>query len=212
METALQLKNNICARSNARKQATVDGLWQVLLDMQRKGVTTFTIAQVGRHAEAAGVLKTQTLRNTGGEDYRALIEAFAVVASGNAVATVTSGTSPLEAAIDGIQDLDIRTRLKMVLAENRRQRDEINRLRQAFKVLQLPSIMASQVGSNVEMLSSPAAKIDLTPLERLLSEVWIDERRWSVEANGAIYDENGEKIAPIGFVQALKAAIQAVSS
>lgn len=134
-----------------------------------------------------------------------------MAATGSAMAAFTSGASPLEEAIDGIQDLDIRTRLKMVLAENRRQRDEINRLRQAFKMLHLPVVMAPQGGPNVEVLPLPAAKIDLAPLERLLSEAWIDERRWTVEANGAIYNEDGEKVAPIGFAQALKAAIQAVS-
>jgi hypothetical protein len=58
--TALGLMKEICARANARKQATVEGLWRILEEMRRKGVKAFTIAQVGRHAEEAGVLRTQT--------------------------------------------------------------------------------------------------------------------------------------------------------
>jgi hypothetical protein len=182
MTTAAALKDEICARSNSRKRATVEGLWQVLEGMRRKGIKAFTIAQVGRHAEAADVLRTQTLRNTGGEDYRFLIEAFA----------------------QEIADLDIRTRMRMVLVENGRLHDEVKRLRQAFKYMQLPNTVETPA---VEVLSPTDRHIDIVPLEQLLSTDWVDERRWSVEANGAIHDEDGFRITPVGFVDSLQAVL-----
>jgi hypothetical protein len=204
MATAAALKDEICARSNSRKQVTVEGLWQVLEEMRRMGISAFTIAQVGRHAEAAGILHTQTLRNTGGEDYRSLINAFAQEI-GAAITSVPATTAtPLETAIDNIADLDIRTRLRMVLVENVRQREEIGRLRQAFKHMQPASTVET---SSVELLSPPDPRLDIAPLEKFLAVDWIDERRWSVEANGAIYDEINECVAPVGFVDSLKALL-----
>jgi hypothetical protein len=202
MTTAAALKDEICARSNSRKRATVEGLWQVLEGMQRKGIKAFTIAQVGRHAEAAGVLRTQTLRNAGGEDYRFLIEAFAQEIGAAITSAPAITATPLETAIDNIADLDIRTRLRMVLVENVRQREEIGRLRQAFKHMQPASTVET---SSVELLFPPDSRLDIAPLEKFLSADWIDERRWSVKANGAIYDEMNECIAPVGFVDSLQA-------
>jgi hypothetical protein len=204
MTTAAALKDEICARSNSRKRATVEGLWQVLEGMRRKGIKAFTIAQVGRHAEAADVLRTQTLRNTGGEDYRFLIEAFAQEIGAITTSLPATTATPLETFIDGIADLDIRTRMRMVLVENGRLHDEVKRLRQAFKYMQLPNTVETPA---VEVLSPTDRHIDIVPLEQLLSTDWVDERRWSVEANGAIHDEDGFRITPVGFVDSLQAVL-----
>ncbi len=201
MSAAQSLKEEILARSNARKRATTGGLWQVLDDMRRKGVRRFTVAQVGRHAEAAGVLRTQTLRNAGGEDYRALIDAFAKEIGIPTTALSTAPATPLAEAVEAIQDLDIRTRLKMVLVENGRQRAEISRLRQAFKHLQ-PALKEEQQATK-PLLPVASTPVDVAPIEKFLSAAWLEERRWTVEPNGALFDEAGECLGPVGFVGAL---------
>jgi hypothetical protein len=204
MTTATALRDVIRSRSNGRKQATVEGLWQVLEEMERKGIKTFTIAQVGRHAEAAGVLRTQTLRNASGEDYRALIDAFARDIGVPTTSLPSTKATPLEEAIESIPDLDVRTRLKMVLVENLRQREEIARLRQGFKHIQ----QMNQVGvPSLEVLPPPIQQVDIVPLEKFLSPAWIEERRWTVEPNGTLYDETGECIAPVGFIISLAALV-----
>ena len=153
--------------------------------------------------KTAGVLKTQTLRNADGEDYRALIDAFAREI-GAATTTLPSGKpTPLEEAIDTITDLDVRTRLRMVLVENVRQREEISRLRQAFKHLQSNTMEQRTTIKEVELLPSTKANIDLAPIEKFISDTWTEERRWIKEPNGAIYDDNGECLAPIGFTTSL---------
>jgi hypothetical protein len=204
MTTATALRDEIRSRSNGRKQATVEGLWQVLEEMERKGIKTFTIAQVGRHAEAAGVLRTQTLRNASGGDYRALINAFARDIGVAATSLQSTKPTALDEGIEAISDLDIRTRLRMVLVENLRQREEIARLRQGFKHIQ----QMNQVRvPSVEVLPPPIQQVDIVPLEKFLSLAWIEERRWTVEPNGALYDETGECIAPVGFIISLAALV-----
>jgi hypothetical protein len=208
MITALALKEEIHSRSNSRKQATLDALWQVLEDMRRKRVKSFTLAQVGRHAEAAGVLKTQTLRNAGGEDYRALIDAFAQEIGVATTTLPSTKPTPLEEAIDAMPDLDTRTRLRMVLVENNRQREEISRLRQAFKHMQ-NNLSSIQVDTPTpEIVPASRGYPDLVPMDKFLSTEWVDERRWTLEANGAIYDESGECIAPVGFTTALSSTLK----
>ncbi len=205
---ALTLKEEIYARSNGRKRATVDALWQVLEDMRRKRVKSFTLAQVGRYAETAGVLKTQTLRNAGGEDYRALIDAFAQEIGVATTTLLSPRPTPLNEAIDAIFDLDTRTRLRMVLVENSRQSEEISRLRQAFKHLQNDPVNTQVDVPAPEIFAPSRVYPDLVPLKKFLSAEWVDERRWTLEANGAIYDEAGECIAPVGFATALSSALK----
>jgi hypothetical protein len=176
--------------------------------MRRKGVKSFNLAQVGRHAESLGVLKTQTLRNAGGEDYRSLIDAFA---RDNGVGTTTLSPTkhtPLEEAIEAIADLDVRTRLRMILVENARQREEINRLRQAFKHLQSNLGEPRPTPNAGAVLPPLKPNIDLEPIKKFLSECWIEERRWTIEPNGSIYDEHGECLTPVGLYTALLAVIR----
>jgi hypothetical protein len=210
MSAALERKNEICDRSNARKCANVEAFWQVLGDMKKKGVRVFTVAIVGRECEASGVLKTQTIRNAGGEDYRVLIEAFAREIGASTTNTAANRSTPLEEAIDEIVDLDVRTRLNMLVAENRRQREEINRMKQAFKNMRAQP-WTSSIREKVEILPPPAIRLDIAPLEKFLSQGWIDERRWETKENGAIYDEDGDRVAPVGFLQALRQTIRAFS-
>jgi len=202
----LELKNEIRSRSNARKCANIDALWQVLCDMKKKGVKVFTVALVGRECEAAGVLKTQTIRNAGGEDYRLLIDAFAREIGASTTLIAAARLTPLDEAIAEISDLDARTRLNMLVAENRRQREEITRLKQAFKNMHVRSPQ-----EKVEILPPHPPGMDTAPIEKFLSLDWIDERRWTVKDNGSIYAEDGDRVAPVGFVQALQQVVRKLS-
>jgi hypothetical protein len=66
---------------------------------------------------------------------------------------------------------------------------------------------AVEAPATAQILPSTIPPIDLAPIRKFVSEAWLDERRWTAETNGAIFEEDGECIAPIGFLDALRALI-----
>ncbi|MBB3268790.1 hypothetical protein FHW79_006466 [Azospirillum sp. OGB3] len=214
MQQAIAIKEDILSRSNERKRKTVEALWNVLLELRAKGVKSFSVAVVGKACEDARVLKTQSIRNTSGADFRNLIAAFAVDGDDALSSRGRQARSPLDEAVDAIPDLDVRTRLRIMVAENRKQRDEINRLKEAFKHLREPAIAPSAEGA-IELFppASPSFRdIDFVPLRKFLSADWLDDNHWHIEANGAIYDADGNRVTPVAFVPALSALIALIDN
>lgn len=208
-----QVLEEVLARSNERRRGTVRRLVQILSQMANRGVKAFTIAAVGRECEAANVLKTQTIRNANGEDFRRLIEAFALARGASTTHRPVQHLTPLQEAIAAIPDLDIRTRLNAMLAENRAQRAEIQALRQGFAKLQTPppqsepSHSAESSPFKAEILLPRKSDINLGPLERFASADWIDDQAWTIGESGALYNDNA-MISPAGFIPALRAVIE----
>lgn len=216
MPTAIEVKSEILARSSDRKRENVEAVWRVLEAMYAKGVRVFRIVDVGLACEEAGIFKEQSIRNAGGADYRALITAFAVDAGAATVHAPRIARSPIEAAIDTIKDLDIRTKLKAMVAENRKQLNEINRLKEAFKTFRPVEARAPEpqpsLASEAEVMPPGKKRVDLVPLEKFISSEWLDDNQWHVDQNGAIYDANGDRLTPVGFVPALSAAMKVLSA
>ncbi len=205
------------SRSTKRKQSNIEALWLLLTKMHSQGIRVFTVSIVGQASERAGGVKLQSMLNKGGADYRALITAFAEEVGG-AKPSRGRGPSPLELAIEAIPDLDIRTRLGMVLSKGKRLEADNDRLREALRQSR------AQPGGRVQALpeQQTALAVSLTPkqsssadalkvLDRFISEDWIDERRWNVDQVGTIYDEFGERITPVGFVTQMQDLILALT-
>ena len=55
------------------KIKNLDKLWQILNDIRESGERDFSLAEIGRRLEKVGGLKTQSLRNKQGKDFRDLL-------------------------------------------------------------------------------------------------------------------------------------------
>ena len=211
--TAQEVRDEVLSRSNARRKETVMGLWRVLEGMRAKGVRIFSIANVGRACEAAGVLNTQSIRNSTGKDFRAVIDTFAAEIGASTTHQAPVVQTPIEEAIASIADLDVRTRLCMMLAENKRNREEVSRLKEFFKRLRVGAVPApdatmqlpdSERAAKVEVLAPvKSVDVDVTPLEKFLSHEYLGDLRWKIGDDGALY-EGKDRLTPVGFVPALE--------
>lgn len=201
------------ADSGERRQQTIDGLVAVLKDLKAKGTRTYTVAVVGRACQDAGVLNTQSIRNAAGASYRALIEAFAKEVGAGTSHTPPVRQTPLEEAIATIADKDIRTRLRALLAEVKGLRNERDTLSAAFKRVTMPSSPATAGAGAAITADEPAGELlpptqfDLAPLAEFISERWIDRKGWVVDDQGALRDEEADRLTPNGFVPALQTAL-----
>jgi hypothetical protein len=214
--TAQEVRDEVLSRSNARRKETVMGLWRVLQGMRAKSVRIFSIANVGRACEAAGVLNTQSIRNSTGKDFRAIIDTFAAEIGASTTHQAPVVQTPIEEAIASIADLDVRTRLRMMLAENKRYREEVSRLKEFFKRLRVGAVPApdatmqlpdSERAAEVEVLAPvKSVDVDVTPLEKFLSHEYLGDLRWKIGDDGALY-EGKDRLTPVGFVPALEKLI-----
>jgi hypothetical protein len=214
--TAQEVRDEVLSRSNARRKQTVMALCHVLEGLRAKGIRIFSIANVGRACEAAGVLNTQSIRNSTGKDFRAIIDTFAAEIGASTTHQAPVVQTPIEEAIASIADLDVRTRMRMMLAENKQYREELSRLKEFFKrhrlgtvpapdaTLQLPnSVRAVAVEVLVPVKS---VDVDVTPLQKFLSDEYLGDLRWQVGDDGALY-EGKDRLTPVGFVPALEKLI-----
>ena len=211
-EGALAIKDRLMATANQRKRQTIEAIWKLLVEMWQQKIRVYTVAKVGAALETRGILKTQSLRNATGRDYRTLIEGFALAPETAGSASMT----PLQDAIRQLNDLDIRTRLNSILHENHRLREENNRLREGFRKLRLTpgnpkQDIAKEPGLALESDVIEAARLNIKPLQQFLSEAWLDERRWVIQPSGAIKDEDNYYVTPSGFVPALEEVIRKVA-
>jgi len=182
--------------------------------MADRGIKVFTVAVVGRECEAQGVLKTQSIRNAAGADFRLLIEAFARLEGGDTKHVPKPRLSPLDEAIACISDFETRNRLKAIIAENAACRADNARLRSAFSKLQMPlpqtavEIASEAATAEIDIIP-PSPRISIGPLERFLSAEWVDGLAWTISEAGTIVD-GGRALTPPGFIPALRAVIEFV--
>jgi len=215
--TFAETRAAIASRSTARKIATIDGLWSVMEAMRKKGVRVFSVTNVGRACEAAGVIKVQSLRNATGSDFRDLIASYAEDIGASTSNAAGPAPTPVDEAIDTIRDLDVRIRLRLIVENERRQTEEISRLKQAFKLYRLapdqePSTAALPVLSGEVLPPEPLlAAVDVVPLWKFLSHEYLAEQGLEIRSDGAVYDDRGERLTPLGFAFSLQALLSATT-
>lgn len=215
LETFDEALEDVLRLSDDRRQRTVRALVDLLEEMRRRGGKVFDTSTVGKECEARGVIRLQSLRNAGGAPYRRLIEAYS--RKHGLAAPQGKGQTPMQEAIMSINDLDVRTRLLMVLAENTSQKAQIQRLQAGFKRLSHPATpptAAPHVPLIEAEIMPPEALVvpegvSPYPLADFLSAAWLDQQGWVITEAGAIKEggKDGDTVAPAGFVPSLRFAM-----
>ncbi|HEY5777263.1 MAG TPA: gamma-mobile-trio protein GmtX [Terrimicrobiaceae bacterium] len=205
------------AAEHARSRQTLAGLWNSLQMMRAAKVVDYSIARVGKFCEQHGGPKSQSIRNSNGAKFRALIEAFANDAGAVTRRTPSKPRSNIDRAIDQIQDLGVRTAIRMTIERARRLERQNDELRSAFKNLSIPAAASPSHGTSaleggfISPVSStgsfpPLEALHLEAVAKFISDEWIQSRFWSISNDGSIVEEvsGSALIAPPGFVNALR--------
>lgn len=217
LDHAEQVYEDLLAEAgHARSRKSLELLWAALLQMRADEVPDYSPARVGRYTDRMGGPKAQSIRNENGAKFQKLIDAFARTGGKSSRRTPAHPPTNIERAIEMIPDMAARVSLKMMLEDRRRLQVENNDLRSAFKRLSVATTAPDEPRARVEVLGA-AARPSLTldtaaagAINRFLSADWLEERLWTVEPDGSISDDaiGGDMIAPPGFVDALRSAVQ----
>ncbi|WP_438391219.1 gamma-mobile-trio protein GmtX [Caballeronia sp. DA-9] len=199
-----ELLRKLQADSRKSKQDELDRLWTVLRDMQRAGVIDYTLAKVGARLERAGGLRTQSLRNRNGEDYRQLIAAFANDVSGKST-HFNQRRFPPPDWLDSISDIQLRAWARQMVEQNKVLERQVNELKSAFKALRVsePTAQVRAPASRSEAKQPSLCASDLQVFRKSFDPARFAENGWTVSPDGAVIDDIGVTVFPPGFMEAV---------
>lgn len=211
------------------KSDNLDLLWSVLMELREAGSRDYSLSEVGRRLEEKGGLKTQSLRNAGGADFRDVIGAFAQSVMGSP-RYVAKTKSSVDQALDLITDPSLRAVLKEEIARAKKYREENATLRNAFSKLSIPTAAEVQISMGPVTTLPPTQRATLevaTPsspdsnpalsllgedllgaLQRGISKASLRKNGFKVNEDGSIWNERYE-LFPRGFITACRAILAA---
>ena len=204
----LQTAKDASEKSNRKRNLEL--LWSVLESIRADGSRDFSIAEVGRRMESAGGMRTQSLRNTGTEEFRRIIAEYSEAVRIKGSFQPIPGGDTAKRALELVTDPLAKSVLEGYVREAKRLREENNMLRAAFRQVQLPVTLPEEprmpVLQDVQMIDRELFKI----LQKALSNKMI--KRWGViQADGSIQDIQGYEVFPSRFIEAAEAALKVLS-
>lgn len=205
-------------KKNAKKEEKVknlDKLWIVLNEIREEGGKDFSLAEIGRRLEKVGGMKTQSLRNKQGKDFRDIIQAYANAISGS-TRYIPKNRSNIDEALSLINDPSIRATIKIALDEAKRLKVINDNLHAAFKNIQIGSILNQHNKSELKEETIKYSDKEILSFQFIQAlKKGIDTKRLAqqglnIENNGSITNEHGDIVFPPSFVFAIRRILEQI--
>lgn len=195
------------AASNRRKVQSLEIVDAVCREQHERGSTDFSIAQIGRLSAERGGPAIQTIRNKTGDDFKALISAWATHTGGSKRRAPKSSDRPVFAVLDKIPDPAVRAVVGAILAQNTKLIGEVNLLKRNTKIV-IDRRRSNPAPTEPTVQVVPALR-NLTATEKAalrhaLSEDFMKTEGWIADQSGRVLNAKGRVIFKAGFATAMK--------
>lgn len=211
------LLEEMCKNVNPRKERSLRLIFAICEEQHERGSRDFSVATVGRLSGDRGGPGAAAIRNKTGEEYRAVMKAFAGSVGGRSRKVAARVESKADEVLEGITDPVIRTRVNLLLAEVESLRGQLLAARHlanqnACIVLGGSSPTAGNDDRSPEVVTNVG--IDLTVLERRALEGAISDKTmkhwgWAKDDAGRVLSESRQVIFGAGFVGAIAKVLAA---
>lgn len=197
------------AAANPRKQRNLDIIHAVCREQLDRGSKDFSVATISRIALDRGGPARSTIHNKTGDDFKALIKAWATHTGGVTRKVRTTSDNPISSVLEKIEDPAVRAVMGAVLAENKKLKREINVLKATANVtIDMRQGFSSMAASSPSKQGQPV-QIGLTAYERealihAISEQSLRDQGWKIDDYQRIITSTGRTIQKPGFVSALQ--------
>lgn len=204
-ELFVQLHEN----ASVRKKRTLELIHEVCKEQAKQGNKDFSIVTIVSLLADKGGPSEQTLRNKTGEDYRVLIKQWAEYANGSSKKVKKQKSTGInDEILSNVTDPTTRALVGMILAENRKLKNEVSLLKQQTTLTidmrrHKDEVLGS--GENV-VLVSPShnlTEMELKALREAISNDFMEHRGWTVDEYGRV-KEKGILVYKPGYVSAIK--------
>lgn len=190
-ETLEALKKN----SSLKKQRTLDAVYVICTELLSNKQNDFSFSTIARIGVERGIPSAQSMRNSSGQAYRVLIQAFKDAAGS------PPNQRPSSDWIDSIKDSKIKFLARAQEAEN-------YRLRSLLREITPPNLEI-----RVDDRTPFSAENKLTEIERraflyLMSEEFRLQWGYSLGNHGDLVDKSGAKVFRPGTLDAIQKALR----
>lgn len=202
----------ILKSAGTRKSKSLAVIHATCREQFERGSKDFSIPTIARLAKPAGGPVEGSIRNKTGDDFKALISAWAKHTGGSSRKMPRAVENPMMALIQKIEAPEIRSIMAGVLAENRKLRNEVNLLKHAASktsYIDLRESAAPDTANSLEVLPPVLGLTasEIAALRHAIGSEKLAEEGWEIDGAGNLINGNGRHIFKIGFVSALRKMI-----
>lgn len=204
-----QLLDRLKTTAHTRKAKSLEILHDVCREQFERGSKDFTIATIGRLSLEKGGPATQSIRNKTGDDFKALITAWASHTGGAVKRQPKLSNNPLYAVLEKIPDPAIRAVMGSVLAENKKLKGEVNLLKRTALVaidqrpLQ-PAPTTAQQTVQILPAFNNLTDSEKNALRHAISDTLLQDEGWKHDESGRILNNRGRTVFKAGFASAIR--------
>lgn len=201
----------LCSVATQRKRQTLQLIYRLCEEQNERGSEDYSIATIGKLSAAHGGPSAAAIRNKPGEDYRALIRAYADFANGSSRRTANKRKTGADELLEGVTDPVLRVRIRLLVAEMESLRAQLlaaRHLANQSALLDLSSI--------AEVQSEPTRSLGLTrqevsALSAAISPDTLTHWGWQMDAAGRVTTDSGQLVFRAGFASAVKKTVAYVA-
>lgn len=193
-----ELLKYLKSTTNTRIHHSLDAIYEVCLEQKERGINDFSIITIARLGADRGVPKTQSIRNKTGENYRALIKAFADNCD---TKTSSKNKRKSDAWIDDIKDPKLKTIVQIQSAQ-------LAEAKKLLREIAPPDLEIRVFDSQVSISEYKLSKSERASLEYLISKEFLNEWDFQVGERGEVRDSSGKRIFKVASIDALKKALK----
>jgi acetylornithine deacetylase/succinyl-diaminopimelate desuccinylase-like protein len=198
-------------KSNARKQRSLDITNGICKEQVERGSRDFSIATIGRFSSEQGGPSPQTIRNKGGDDFRALIATWAEHSKGAMKKPPKIQESGISSILGKIDDPAVRSIVGSILATNAKLQREVNVLKQQAEIVidrrTIPPATKDQHDAPKLGAIESLTQTEFTALSHAISADFMQQEGWTIEKSGRLVNKLGRTIFKAGFATAIKKII-----
>lgn len=189
-------------RLSPTKRTSLALIHKVCRELNEQNVRNMSIAKVGKISRARGGPSAQSIRNKGGEEYRALVRAWQEqIGCDKPSKSLSDAPEEKQEILRSIKDPGIRAMVGHLLAENRRLQADLRVLRNTKK-------FSFVIDSASGLVTDAEPALDLSTTERealrhFLSSEQIRNNDWALDDRGRLRNASGRAISRAGFGSAI---------
>lgn len=208
------LLESMCEGASPRKAQSLRLIFAICQEQHDRGSADYSVATIGKISAERGGPSSAAIRNRPGEDYRALIQAWAKSVNGKSrkPGKVKTGTLA-DGVLEGITDPVLKVRIKLLLAENESLRGQLlaaRHLANQVSVLDLAEPAQSNVAQQ-EQKKLHLTYQEVVALESAISEATLTHWGWVVDETGRVTTGSGQPVFRAGFLTAIKKTVEHVA-
>ncbi|MDA8347040.1 MAG: gamma-mobile-trio protein GmtX [Thermaerobacter sp.] len=209
-----QILEQLKATANTRKQKNLDLIHAVCREQYERGSRDFSVATIARIAHERGGPTKGSIHNKTGDDFKAIIKAWAEHTGGVTRKERRVSENPYMALIERIDNPAVRSVMASLLAENQKMRRQINLLKANAGVV--IDMRQQEITSQQESIQILPALPGLTDSEKealrlAISEKFLKDEGWSCDERGRIINDKGREIFKVGFATAIRKILGTMS-